>query len=319
MCCQKAMADILWMHNGDRLTGIIEEISDAEVRIVLPYSQTLTIRRDAIKRWHQDRQEKAKPRTKMDTPLQNFSDDDHAWLWTGMADLNIKLKDSDKKSNNANLKASTELASQHWRYSLDGKYIYETSNSVSNNHEYEFRPKLDLLFDANWFLRTSIDYDYDMLNANYMNLIYASGPGYSFWNDKKSRLELITQLGLQRTYVRPNEQFYIELFGERIINYPAVIFGWDYRQPIFLWQQRLELFSKGKYEKFINQPSPHFTRNQSVNGNLGLRYYFNDHLRLSWSSELTWEDVSRLYYDGALWNPSGNKTWRHTITLGASF
>lgn len=316
--CQKAMADILWMHNGDRLTGHIEEISDAEVSIVLPYSQTLTVRRDAIKRWHLNRQEKAKSQTKMETAQQNFSGDSHAWLWTGMADLNIKLKDSDKKNNNVNLKYSIELANLHWRYSLDGEYIYETSNSVTNNHEYKFSPKLDLFFDANWFQRTSIDYHYDMLNANYLNLNYASGAGYRFWNDKKRRLELITQLGLQRTYFPPNE-LYIEVFGEHIINYPAVILGWDYHQSIFLWQERFELFSKGNYEKFTNQPSLHLTRNQSVNGNLGIRYYFNDHLRLSWSSELTWEDISSFYYNGALWEPHGNKVWRHTITLGASF
>ncbi len=31
-------ADILWMDNGDRLTGTIEEIGDQQVRIALPYS-----------------------------------------------------------------------------------------------------------------------------------------------------------------------------------------------------------------------------------------------------------------------------------------
>ena len=30
-----ALADILWMHNGDRLTGTIEEITDEQVRIAL--------------------------------------------------------------------------------------------------------------------------------------------------------------------------------------------------------------------------------------------------------------------------------------------
>lgn len=312
-----AMADILWMQNGDRLTGTIEEIGDEEVTITLPYSQPLTVRRNAIKRWRLDKQEQPKPLTKTGIPLLDSPDELNAWLLTGTADLNVKLKESDKKTNNVNLKASTEVANLDWRYSLDGEYIYETSNSVTDSHEYKLSPKLDFFFDANWFLRSSIDADYDMIETNYLNLSYASGPGYRFWNDKRRRLELVGQLGLQRAYFTPEEWIYSDWFDERIINYPVLSLGWDYRQPISLWQQRFELFSKGNYEKFLDQPSPYLTRNQTINGNLGLRYYFNDHLRLSWSSELSWDD-SWLDYDGGR-ERLGDKEWRHTITLGASF
>lgn len=311
-----ALADILWMHNGDRLTGTIEEITEDEVSIKPPYSQTLTIGRSAIKRWRIDKQEQPKPLTKTGIPLLD-GEEHNAWLWTGTGDMNIKLKESDKKTNNVNLKASTEVANLDWRYTLDGEYIYETSNSVTDSHEYKLSPKLDFFFDANWFLRSSIEADYYMLDTNYLNMSYASGPGYRFWNDKRRRLELIAQLGLQRSYFTPEEWIYSDLFDERIINYPVAILGWDYRQPLSLWQQRLELFSKGNYEKFIDQPSPYLTRHQTINGNLGLRYYFNDHLRLSWSSELSWDDS--WLDDGWGRENLGEKEWRHTITLGASF
>ncbi len=93
--------------------------------------------------------------------------------------------------------------------------------------------------------------------------------------------------------------------------------GWDYRQPIALWSEQLELFSKGNYKRYLDQPSPYITREQAVQGSLGMRYYFNDHLRLSWSSELDWED-SRLDYQGVQ-TPLSGKEWRHLISLGASF
>ncbi len=32
--------------------------------------------------------------------------------------------------------------------------------------------------------------------------------------------------------------------------------GWDYRQPIALWSEQLELFSKGTYKRYLDQPSP---------------------------------------------------------------
>lgn len=312
-----AMADILWMHNGDRLTGAIQEITDDEVSIKLPYSQTLSVRRDAIKRWRLDKQEQPKPLTKTGIPLLDGEDEEHAWLWTGTGDMHVKLKENTKKTNNVNIKMATEVANLDWRYSLDGEYIYETSNSITDSHEYKLNPKLDYFFDANWFLRSSINADYDMISTSYLDMDYASGPGYRFWNDKKRRLEIISQLGLERAYFTPEVWRDSPYFSERIINYPFVNLGWDYRQPLALWQEKFEVFSKGSYEKFIRQPSPYLTREHSLNGSIGLRYYFNDHLRLSWSSELDWDDAW-INVDG-LREDISDKEWRHIITLGASF
>ncbi|MGY2498547.1 hypothetical protein ACW4UO_29220, partial [Klebsiella pneumoniae] len=53
-----ALADILWMHNGDRLTGTIEEITNEQVRIALPYSSPVTVKRESVKRWRLDKQDK---------------------------------------------------------------------------------------------------------------------------------------------------------------------------------------------------------------------------------------------------------------------
>ncbi|WP_368161426.1 DUF481 domain-containing protein [Aeromonas sp. R5-3] len=315
-----ALADILWMDNGDRLTGTIEEIGDEEVRIALPYSEPVTVKREAVKRWRIEKQDKPKPTVKSGITLLALTPDDQkAWLWSGSGDLNVKLKHNDKKTNNVNLKASTEVANLDWRYTLDGEYIYETANNVTNSHEYRLQPMLDFFFDQNWFLRSAVDFEYRMLEADYMSLAYSSGPGYRFWNDKRRRLELIGQAGLERSYTRPddlNTLFIISLFNDRIINYPLLGLGWDYRQPVDLWSEKLELFSKGGYKRYLDQPSSYITREQTVQGNLGVRYYFNDHLRLSWSSELDWQDY-RIHLPG--FELKSSKEWRHLLTLGASF
>ena len=48
-----------------------------------------------------------------------------------------------------------------------------------------------------------------------------------------------------------------DLFDDRFINYlPFVSLGWDYRQPWTLWEEKFELFGKGSYERFVDQPSP---------------------------------------------------------------
>ncbi|MGH1389202.1 MAG: DUF481 domain-containing protein, partial [Aeromonas jandaei] len=120
--------DILWMQNGDRLTGTIEEITDQSVRIALPYSGSVTVKRDAIKRWRLEKQEKPKATAKGGIKLfEDGNDERNAWLWSGSGDLNVKIRDNDKKTNNVNVKGTTEVANLDWRYTLSGEYNYETS------------------------------------------------------------------------------------------------------------------------------------------------------------------------------------------------
>ena len=56
---------------------------------------------------------------------------------------------------------------------------------------------------------------------------------------------------------------------------------------------------------------------QDINGSLGLRYYFNDNVRLSWSSELDWQD-GEFHVEGAEQSLKESEV-RHLISLGASF
>ncbi|GAJ50409.1 hypothetical protein ASA01S_089_00020 [Aeromonas salmonicida subsp. masoucida NBRC 13784] len=67
-----ALADILWMHNGDRLTGTIDE----QVRIALPYSSPVTVKREAVKRWRLEKQDKPKPTLKTGITLLALTPDD---------------------------------------------------------------------------------------------------------------------------------------------------------------------------------------------------------------------------------------------------
>lgn len=310
--------DILWMRNGDRLTGTIEEITDESVRIALPYSEAITVKRDAVKRWRLERQDKPRPTAKGGVPLfLNRQDERNAWLWTGNGDLNVKLKENETRTNDINIKGKTEVANLDWRYSLSGEYNYETANGETDSHDYTINPSLDYFFDQHWFVRNSLNAEYDMLDENYLQLDFSSGPGYRFWNSKRRRLELIAQAGIQRTFFHDGGWAGLVLFNSRIISYPIGSLSWDYRQPFSFWRQQFELFSKGTYSKYLSQPSPYVTLDQDFNGSIGLRYYLNDHVRLSWSSELELQD-GEIHYNG-LDQSLKESEFRHLISLGASF
>ncbi len=197
LACHSLWAkDILWMNNGDRLTGNIEEVTEQSVRIALPYSGAVTVQREAIKRWRIDKEDKPKATAKGGLKLfEDEQDERNAWLWTGSGDLNVKLKQNDKQTNNVNLKWKSELANLDWRYSFSGEYSYETSDSVTDNHDYKLNPTIDYFFDQQWFVRSSLNAEYDMLESNYLSLDYGTGPGYRFWNEKRRRLEFVAQGG----------------------------------------------------------------------------------------------------------------------------
>ncbi|MGH1409911.1 MAG: DUF481 domain-containing protein [Aeromonas sp.] len=310
--------DILWMNNGDRLTGSIEEVTEQSVRIALPYSGVVTVQREAIKRWRIDKQDKPKVMAKGGLKLfENDKDERNAWLWSGNGDFNIKIRDSNKKTNNVNVKGTTEVANLDWRYSLSGEYNYETTNRVTDSHDYKLNPTLDYFLDQHWFIRSSLNAEYDMLDDNYLKLDFGSGPGYRFWNDKKRRLELIAQGGMQRAYYRNNEQLSILYSNSQTISYPIGELSWDYRQPLSFWLQPFELFSKGSYTKYLAQPSPYIILQQDISGTIGLRYYFSDHLRLSWSSEM--ERLDGEFNLGPLSQSLNQTDYKHLLSLGASF
>ena len=48
LLCTPLHADILWMRNGDRLSGNVLLMDDEQIRIALPYGEPLTVRRDAV-------------------------------------------------------------------------------------------------------------------------------------------------------------------------------------------------------------------------------------------------------------------------------
>ena len=320
LLCTPLHADILWMRNGDRLSGNVQLMDDEQIRIALPYGEPLTVRRDAVKRWRLDKP--AAKKTKRSSPPATTgvqsgdgNQPEPHWYLAGRSDLSLKLKRNDKVTDNIDFSGDIELANLDWRYTLEGKYIYDTVDGTTKTHKYRFRPMADYFFDSQWFWRSSIYYQYDMLSESYLSVDYGTGPGYRFWNDKRHRLETMLQGGLSRAYWRSGSNL-SWVFNSHAVSYPFASFGWDYRQP--LWDSSTELFSEGTYTKYLDQPSPYVTLNQNIEAALGLRYYLNDNISLAWRSELEWDDAW-FEFGGITYTPSDSKEWRHIVSLGASF
>lgn len=310
-----AGADVLWMKNGDRLSGKIEAVADDTIKIRVAYAPTLTIQRDQVARWRIDGMDNRKLQ-RLPAPDTTAAKEESFWHHTASGDLSAKLKRNGSRRDDINLVADGELANHNWRYTLHGDYNYETSDGETQSHDYKLNPKVDYFLNQQWFWRTAMDYNYDLLSSNYLSIEYGSGPGYRFWNDRQRRLEWILQAGLSKSYWEVGSSNLDLLFDNGRANYPFVSLGWDYKQPLF--DKSVEAFSTGTYFRYLHQPSAYVNYAQSAELNLGMRYYLTNHLRISWRSELDWEDL-QIDYAGQALRPKNDLEWRHYLSLGATY
>lgn len=308
-------ADVLWMKNGDRLSGKIEAIDAQRVQITLPYGAPLRVDRAQVVRWRIDSMEQRKLASSQPAPAEEKAASQY-WHLSASTDLSAKLKRNSSNRDDINLVANSELTNRHWRFSLLGNYNYETSDGQTKSHDYELNPKADFFLSQQWFWRSALDYNYDLLSANYLSVEYSTGAGYRFWNDRRRRLEWVLQSGIDEAYWQVGSSSLDLLFENGHVRYPFLSMGWDYRQPLL--DNSIEAFSTGSYFRYLHQPSDYVQYTQSAELSLGLRYYLTNHLRLSWRSELKWEDL-QVELAGSTVRPTDDIDWRHYLSLGASY
>ncbi|MGL4207706.1 MAG: DUF481 domain-containing protein [Aeromonadaceae bacterium] len=317
-----ARADTLVMANGDRYSGKVTEQAD-KLLITLDYGGYLTLPRSAVSQWLRGKSTVAQssapavsPSAAV-TPQGPLSEVASTWRLGGSGDLDLRLKRNSTQTNNIFFKGALELEKVQWRHTLAAEYTYETSDDVTKTHKYKLEPAIDYFFSPKAFWRTTVSYDYNLISPIYLQMDYLTGPGYRFWHDAKGkeRLELIAQSGVSNISWNDDAPALVLFYEGHKADYPVARLQWDYRQPLL--QDKLELFSEGTYQKYLNQASSYIYINQSIDGSVGLRYYLTDYLRLGLFQELEWDDawlrVSSTKY------PLNEKEWRQKISLGAKF
>ena len=321
------------MANGDRYSGRVTEQGD-HLLITLDYGGTLRLPSSAVSQWqHGSRAAAIAQRATVSTitattattvavssALADAADPEAAdkWKLGGNGDLDLRLKRNSTQTNNIFFKGALELEKEEvWRHSLAAEYTYETSDDVTKTHKYKIEPAIDYFLGPQAFWRTTVSYEYDLISALYLQLDYLTGPGYRFWYDDKGkeRLELIAQGGVSNLNWNDEAPVLVMFYEGYQADYPVARLQWDYRQPLF--DGKLELFSEGSYQKYLDQASSYIYINQSIDGSVGLRYYLNDHLRLGFFQELEWDDAwLRVSSDKY---PLNEKEWRQKISIGAKF
>lgn len=307
---------VIWMKNGDRLTGTITQQDKDIVFLNLPYSGQVQLPRAQIDRIEQQKLLPAAPAVVAvetetqavvikNQPVRHYS-----------VDLTAGKKRSSSSTDNLGFKTSFEQRDDNMRLTFDGKYDYETSNSLKKTHKYLLNPGADYFFQPQLFWRNKVDYSQDFIASDYKNTDLSSGVGYSFYDTAELRVEFIALAGLKRTHFK--ETAGLELFiGDRqSLDFRHVQLEWDLR---YLWpESSFEVFSEGSYLKPVNQPVQYIEFKQEINLSSGLHYYLTERIRLSFSVDLDWSkiDVVLPQYEGL---SADSRDLHQKLSIGAKF
>jgi hypothetical protein len=304
---------VIWMKNGDRLTGSITQQDKNIVFLNLPYSGQVQLPRAQIDRIEQQKLPPAAPLVAAETqavviknqPVRHYS-----------VDLTAGKKRSSSNTDNLGFKTAFEQRDDNMRLTFDGRYDYETSNALKKTHKYLLNPGADYFFQPQLFWRNKADYSQDFIASDYKNMDLSSGLGYSFYDTAELRVELIALAGIKRTYFK--ETAGLELFfGDRqSLDFRHLQLEWELR---YLWSgSSFEIFSEGSYLKPVNQPVQYIEFKQEINLSSGLHYYLTERVRLSFSVDLDWSKIDVVLPDFSGLS-ADSRDLHQKLSIGAKF
>lgn len=304
---------VIWMKNGDRLTGTITQQDKDIVFLNLPYSGQVQLPRTQIDRIEQQKllpvatAVVAEPQTVVikNQPVRHYS-----------VDLTAGKKRSSSSTDNLGFKTAFEQRDDNMRLTFDGKYDYETSNALKKSHKYLLNPGADYFFQPQLFWRNKVDYAQDFMASDYKNIDLSSGVGYSFYDTAELRVELIALAGVKRTYFKETEGLELFLGDRQSLDFRHLQLEWDLR---YLWpQSSFEVFSEGSYLKPVNQPVSFIKFGHDVNLSSGLHYYLTERIRLSFSVDFDWSKIDAVLNQGLIIS-ADSRDLHQKLSIGAKF
>lgn len=304
---------VVWMKNGDRLTGVITQQDKDIVFLNLPYSGQVQLPRTQIDRIEQQKLLAVAPIVVAETQAVVIK---NQAVRHSSVDLTAGKKRSSSSTDNLGFKTAFEQRDTNIRLTFDGKYDYETSNSLKKTHKYLLNPGADYFFQPQLFWRNKVDYSQDFIAADYKNIDLSSGLGYSFYDTAELRIEFIALAGLKRTHFKETAGLELFLGDRQQLDFRHIQLEWDLR---YLWPgSSFEVFSEGSYLKPVNQPVQYIEFRQDINISSGLHYYLTERIRLSFSVDLDWSkiDVVLPRYEGF---SADSRDLHQKLSIGAKF
>jgi len=299
-CGATARAGVVWMENGDRITGNILSLDNGILLVNTPYGGDLRLQFAQVKTLESDtglvihdqsmvsdyyaklvradqgsvgldgvqRSPAGETPVRTDVPLASLdSMTVPRPLWgdaalNGKLDLSLNRKTASIDTQDYAAALQLGLRSGLWRNTLDAAYHRSKEGPNVNTDNYGGDYTLDRFLTEKAFWQARLRYKRDAIEDVSRQSAYGTGPGYQFWDDELGAFSLSALLG--RIDVG-----YSDGFSES--SYAASL-RWDYTR--YLSGKQFELYTNGELIRAIDGAG------YGIIGELGLRYHINDWLSL---------------------------------------
>lgn len=320
-CSLSALADTVWLKNGDRLTGTIKLYDGGKLLLSTDYGGVITLKWDKIAtletdqnllvKYDEEKGEHSKglkaaeqgkvtlvngsPRTvdmasieQMMPPKPILED----WVWTGNVDFSLDHKQAENDVEDYDIDFKTNARHGRWRHNLQGEYNREKKNDQVSTNNYSAEYALDRFLDEHWFWQGQAQFKRDWVEDLEKKRTVGTGPGYQFWDNELGAFSLATLI---------NRNDYEFVDDEKDHFYSSSV-KWDYNR--YLLAKQFELFTNGEISKPLESNVEYELESEA-----GVRYKLTSWASLSLKAE--WDKLSG--HDGDV------NERRYTLGLGVGW
>lgn len=293
-----ALADSVWLKNGDRLSGKIQLLDGGKLLLKTDYAGSLTLDWKQVASLESDRAllvklddgegEHARGlRRAADGRVELVNGAARSvalaevrqilaprplvedWVWSGSADFAFEYEQAEKDVEELDVDLRTKARHGQWRHNLSASYDRESKDEVETEDSVSAEYALDRFLDEHWFWQGKFEYERDRIGDLAVQRTLGTGPGYQFWDNELGAFSLVSLLNRHD----------LDFAGASDEHLYALGFKWDYNR--FLFGKRFELFSHGELGvPFIDEID------YKLESDLGLRYRINSwaslHLKGEW-------------------------------------
>lgn len=294
-----AVADTIWLDNGDRLTGRIEFMEGnrlilhtefaGQVAVDVKRIQTLESDGPLLIKTSDDTKRAQRIQASEQagqimlvnggtvaqsvdiTSLRQIMEPQPViedWVWDGSATLSLELDNTESKKRDLDVDVTTEARHGDWRHVLSSEFERDYRDDIKSRHWWETDYTLSWFFAEKWFWQNRISYMRDHLGDVERQIQLGSGPGYEWWNNALGRFETSARFEHIRLDARDGTDSRTNGLG----------LNWDYRR--YLFGKRFQLVHN---TETIIPDDEHV--DYMVDAELGLRYLLNSWASLSLTTE----------------------------------
>ncbi len=295
---QATYADVLFLKNGDRITGDITRIFDSEITIKPEYSGDLKVDVLAVDHITAEREFEIELEDGRNivgilagldssgdqivrtgdgiiaTPLSEFfelNEPEKDFVWGSNVEFSAALNSGNTESNNTKLKADATIRYPHHRHIGEITFFREEQSSIATQEQDLVRYDYNWIFREPWFFSTKISFERDPIIELKRRVIISAGIGRDLWTTPRQELRVQLGAGVQT-----------EEIGMLTTESSVVTWGLRYRQDFL--SDGLELYHIDSIASNVSGRT-----NTSYKTTTGLRFKISDLLYANFSVDYDYE------------------------------